>query len=133
MVGTFSSCRNNSRGKNTDKANALTQTIAKTTIPHEHSCLSTDMNMLAIGSLSGFNSLKFQVILFLRQKLVERYIGVDGVNFNALGHLDTGRHRDGKVVSQKYTLGEENIKGPESAQGGFKESGTIPLLSSAGV
>lgn len=32
-------------------------------------------------------SLEFQVIVFLRQKLVERYIGVDGVNFNALGHL----------------------------------------------
>ena len=56
------------------------------------------MKMRAVGSLFGFYSLKFQVILFLRQKLVERYIGVDGVNFNALGHLDTGIHRDGEVV-----------------------------------
>lgn len=38
-----------------------------------------------------YHSLKFQVILFLRQKLVECYIGVNRVDFNALGHLDTGR------------------------------------------
>lgn len=37
------------------------------------------------------HSLKFQVVLFLRQKLVESYIGVNGVDFNALGHLGTGR------------------------------------------
>lgn len=35
--------------------------------------------------------LKFQVILFLRQKPVECYIGVNWVDFNALGHLDKGR------------------------------------------
>lgn len=40
-----------------------------------------------------FHSLKFQVILFLRQKSVECYIGVNRVDFNALGHLDTGRQR----------------------------------------
>lgn len=40
-----------------------------------------------------FHSLKFQVILFLRQKPVECYIGVNRVDFNALGHLGTGRQR----------------------------------------
>lgn len=33
-------------------------------------------------------SLEFQVVLFLRKKLVECYIGVEGVHFDALGHLN---------------------------------------------
>ena len=48
-----------------------------------------------VCSQCDFYSLKFQVILFLRQKLVERYVGVDGVNFNALGHLDKGTKMSG--------------------------------------
>lgn len=54
-------------------------------------CAHMVTKCLHVHSLFGYYSLQFQVILFLRQKLVERYIGVDGVNFDTLGHLDTER------------------------------------------
>lgn len=77
--------------------------------------------MLPRGSVFAFNSLKFQVILFLRQKLVERYIGVDGVNVNALGHLDTGRREGGEAGL--HTLGGKP-QGATVYAGGLK--GEVP-------
>lgn len=82
--------------------------------------------MPAEGGLRGFNSLEFQVILFLRQELVERYIGVDGVNFNALGYLDTVRQ--GRESGEIRYI---DARGRETSAGGIKERATITLLSSA--
>lgn len=57
-------------------------------------CTLKVMKCLHVHSLFRFYSLQFQVVLFLRQKLEECYISVDGVNFNTLGHLDTERCRE---------------------------------------
>lgn len=81
------------RGEKTDKASACIYVIKKEKPRMTHPRRLQYGTCILEQALFIFHSLKFQVILFLRQKPVECYIGVNRVDFNALGHLDTGRQR----------------------------------------
>ena len=140
MAGTFSSCRNNCTGKSQKgakktKAKCAYTHSGKSTSSHKHPCICTLVfikKCLYLVNWFGFYSLKFQVILFLRQKPVECYIGVDGVDLNALGHLDTGRCREGGQWDRNARSRSETTKG-DFLYRWFEQSSTLTPLSSAGI